>query len=73
MSKYYLLIIVLLINIIFGCRGIDNQKIEYLITPIKNDIYYKCSNRVIKLDKESKCNSFPITFGRQRIVNIKAI
>ncbi len=64
MFKYYLLV-VLLINIMFAYRGIYNQKIEYLITPVKNDIYYKCNNQKINLDGDSKfkCNSFPVTFN----------
>ncbi len=72
MFKYYL-VIVLLINIIFGCRGVDNQKIEYLITPIKSDIYYKCSNKEIDLDKDKnfKCNSFSVTFNEIGIVSTK--
>ena len=63
MFKYYL-VIVLIINIMLGCRGVDNQKIGYLVTPIKNDIYYKCGNIEANLDKDGKfkCNSFPIAF-----------
>lgn len=64
MFKYYL-VIALLINITLHYRTIENSKIDYLVTPIKNDIYYKCRNQNIDLniDNRFNCNSFPVTFN----------
>ena len=47
-----------------GCRGVDNQKIGYLVTPIKNDIYYICGNREVNLGKDGKFkwDSFLVPF-----------
>ncbi len=67
MFKYYL-IVVLIINIILIYRVIENQKIEYLITPIKNGIYYKCRNREINFNREFKCPNF-MEFNDIKIVS----
>ena len=53
--------------IILGCSIIGekgNQKVGFVVTPMKNDIYYKCGNKKANLDRDGKfiCDSFPIAF-----------
>jgi hypothetical protein len=48
-----------------GCTDrSDNKKIGFVVTPSKNDIYYKCGNKEANLDSNGKfvCESFPILF-----------
>jgi len=66
MKNYYIAII-MVAYIILGCGRIgekSNEKIGFVVTPIKNDIYYKCGNKKANLDKDGKfsCDSFPIAF-----------
>jgi len=64
MRNYYIISIAV-IYIILGCtKGDQSQKIGYLVTPSKSDIYYKCGDKEATLDRNGKfiCSSFPITF-----------
>jgi hypothetical protein len=66
MRNYYI-IIILIAYIILGCSKIgekNNEKIGFVVTPSKNDIYYKCGNKKANLDRNGKfsCDSFPIAF-----------
>ncbi len=64
MKRYYLAII-MIAYIMLGCTKVENsQKVGYLITPSKNDIYYKCGNKEAVLNRDGKfsCASFPVAF-----------
>jgi len=51
--------------IMLGCTsGSSSQKVGYLITPSKNDIYYKCGDKEAVINENGKfsCSSFPVAF-----------
>jgi len=65
--KNYYIAIMMIIYIILGCSKIgeeNSKKIGFVVTPSKNDIYYKCGNKKANLDKDGKfsCDSFPVAF-----------
>jgi hypothetical protein len=65
MKKYYIVLMILGSLLIGGCtQGAKSEKVGYLITPSKNDIYYKCGNKEANLKENGKfiCQSFPVAF-----------
>jgi len=66
MKNYYIAII-MIAYIMLGCTKVgekSNEKIGFVVTPSKNDIYYKCGNKKENLDSNGKfsCDSFPVAF-----------
>ena len=64
--KQYFVALIMIAYLILGCStmGEDEKKVGYVVTPSKNEIYYKCGNKKANLDKNGKfsCDSFPIAF-----------
>jgi hypothetical protein len=63
---------------VLGCTKVDSsKKVGYLITPSKNDIYYKCGNKEadLKGNGEFICTSFPVAFylGDREMGSISSI
>ena len=60
-------------SIMMGCNHANTkteaERVGYLVTLSKNDIYYKCGNKedLIKKNGKFTCASFPIGFYRDSI------
>jgi hypothetical protein len=60
-------------SILIGCSDsstkTEAERVGYLVTLSKNDIYYKCGNKEELVNKNGKftCSSFPIGFYRDSI------
>jgi hypothetical protein len=66
MKNYYIAII-MIAYIMIGCSKTgenSSEKVGFVVTPSKNDIYYKCGNKKANLDRDGKfsCDSFPVAF-----------
>ena len=65
--KVYIMTIVSA-SIMLGCSSTqtETEKVGYLVTLSKNEIYYKCGNKEEILNKNGKfsCSSFPVGFYR---------
>jgi hypothetical protein len=60
-------------SMIVGCSNNNTQteveRVGYLVTLSKKDIYYKCGNKEELVNKQGKfsCSSFPVGFYRDSI------
>jgi hypothetical protein len=60
-------------SILIGCSDsstkTEAERVGYLVTLSKNDIYYKCGNKEGLINKSGKfsCSSFPVGFYRDSI------
>lgn len=65
--KRYTVALLMVAYIMFGCSKTEvnsSKKIGFVVTPSKNEIYYKCGDKKANLDNNGKfsCDSFPIAF-----------
>ena len=63
--RRYSIALIMVAYIMLGCTsGSSSQKVGYLITPSKNDIYYKCGDKEAVINENGKfsCSSFPVAF-----------
>ncbi|SFV57536.1 hypothetical protein MNB_SV-12-1991 [hydrothermal vent metagenome] len=56
-------------SVMMGCSNnsqVEAERVGYLVTLSKNDIYYKCGNKEDIVNKNGKfsCSSFPVGFYR---------
>ena len=60
-------------SIVVGCSSsgtkTEAERVGYLVTLSKNDIYYKCGNKEELINRSGKfsCSSFPVGFYRDSI------